>query len=107
VEKISDYRFSGGVKDPVINNNLKFVVHKQELDENGILNPVENGVTLKGSFQINLTGNSDGYKEIGKYFLALAELDSSQDPDFHEHLDDIISEDGKTHFDIIIRKSVY
>ena len=96
--------FVGGVPDPKIGNNVTFTVHRQVSDEDGLLNPVAGEETVQGSFQINLYGNSKGFRELGKYLLALAELDVTEDEGFHEHHDRLISSDGRTHLHLILRK---
>lgn len=97
--------YSGGVPSPRLGKNLTFLVHRQLPDEDGILNPVQNEGTVEGSFQINLYGNSQGYRELGTYLLALAELDTTADDGFHQHHDNVKSSDGRTHAHIILRKS--
>ncbi len=97
--------FSGGVVSPNLDGDLSFVMHPQVRDENGIYNPPYNASTVEGSFQINVYGNSDGFCEIGRYFLALAELDTSEDPGFHHHFDHLRSSDGRTHLHLIVRNN--
>ena len=101
----SQLAFSGGIVAPNIGRNLGFSVHREVVDENGILNPVLGEDTVLGAFQINLQGNSKGYRELGRYFLALAELDTAADPDFHEH-HEVVSSDKRTQLHIIMRKGV-
>lgn len=104
VMRTGEGAFSGGVVEPKIDSDLRFSVHREVLDEDGILNPVPGEDTVEASFQVNLYGNSAGYRELGRYLLALAELDTSTDPEYHEHFDDLRSEDGRTHFHVIVRK---
>ena len=61
------------------------------------------GPSLEGSFQINIWGASDAYRALGTYLLALAELDASADPGFHEH-HELVSLDGRTRLEVIVRK---
>ncbi len=96
--------FFGGVPDPHVGSNIQFTVHSEELDEAGLLNPVSGAPTVAGAFQINVYGTSNGYRELGRYLLALAELDAGADPDFHQHLDDLLSADLRTHLHVILRK---
>jgi hypothetical protein len=96
--------FAGGVPDPKIGNNITFTVHRQIPDEDGLLNPIVGEDTIQGSLQINIYGNSKGYRELGKYLLALAELDTTEDEGFHEHHDKLTSSDGRTHMHVILRK---
>jgi hypothetical protein len=97
--------FIGGVATPRIKRRLSFTVHREVRDEDGNLSPVLGERGVKGSFQVNITGNSLGYRELGRYFLALAELDTSADEDFHDHIEGIKSRDGQTRLRIICRKN--
>lgn len=103
VERRGEQVFYGGVVFPRL-NDLAFTFHRQLPDEDGILNPVIGEDTVDGSFQINLYGTSAGYRELGRFLLALAELDTSVDEGFHSHFDDVRSKDGRTHLNIILRK---
>lgn len=38
-----------------------------------------------GDYGIQLFGNSNGFKKLGTYLLALAEMDTSDDRGFHHH----------------------
>lgn len=97
--------FSGGVANPQVKGELSFSVRRQVSDEDGILNPVEGEGTVEGSFQINLWGTSAGYRELGRYFIALAELDTSVNPGgYHDHFDELQSSDQRTHIHLITRK---
>jgi hypothetical protein len=96
--------FVGSVPAPKINNNVTFTVHRQVSDEDGILNPVAGEETVEGSFQINVYSNSKGYRELGKYLLALAELETTEDEGFHDHHDELTSSDGRTHLHMILWK---
>jgi hypothetical protein len=95
--------FSGGVLAPSFDENLNYNVWIETLDDEGVLNPIFEQGTAQGAFQINIWGNSEGYRELAKYLLAVAELDTGTDPSFHEH-HHIVSADGRTQLHIIIRK---
>ena len=96
--------FSGGVPAPSLDGDVSFSVHREVPDEDGIWNPVEGEDSVEGGFQVNITGNSEGYRELGRYLLALSELDTSADERFHEHHDDLVSSDGRTRLHLILRK---
>jgi len=96
--------YYGGVTDPEIRDNIRFSVHREALDEDGLLNPIPDEGTVEGAFQINVYGKSEGFRELGRYLLALSELDTTVDPDFHSHFDDLKSIDGRTTLHIILRK---
>lgn len=96
--------FIGGVPNPKISDDLNFSMHRQEIDENGICSPVLDEDSVEGCFQINISATSKGYRELGKYFLSLAEIDSRKDINYHEHIDDINSLDNRTKIDFIFRK---
>ena len=68
------------------------------------MNPLVGEPAIEESFDLNVSGNSKGFKELGKYLLALAELDTTEDEGFHEHLDRLVSEDVRTHLHVILRK---
>jgi hypothetical protein len=97
--------FSGDVVSPKVDGGAAFFVHREVLGEDGIWNPVLGEGSLEGGLQINIWADSDGYRELGRYLLALAELDASADPGFHEHHDGLISLDGRTRMHIICRKA--
>jgi hypothetical protein len=95
--------FSGGVVGPNIGDNLNFNVREDFPDEEGVLNPNLEEGTYQGTFSINIWGNAEGYRELAKYLLAVAELDTGTDPSFHEH-HHVVSSDGRTQIHIIVRK---
>ena len=97
-------RFIGGVPDPELGKNLSFTVHREMPDEDGLMNPISGEDSVAGGFQINVYGNSKGYRELGRYFLALAELDTAQDEGFHQHHDELLSSDERTQLHLIFRK---
>jgi len=65
--------------------------------------PVIGEDTVDGGFQLSITGTSAGYREIARYLLAIAELDTSADPGFHDH-HEVSSTDARTRLHIIVRK---
>jgi hypothetical protein len=95
--------FRGGVPDPQVTTAFGFNVLRQEVDEDGELNPSAGDPVYDGSLQINLWGDSASYRELGRYLLTLAELNTSADPDFHEH-HEVTSADGRSHIHLIVRK---
>jgi hypothetical protein len=104
VQKIGKFGFSGGVPVPRFGRSLRFIVHEAHPDEDGVWGPVPGAPTVDGAFQVNVFGTSRGYRALAQYFLALAEIDSSRDPGFHQHVE-LSSSDGRTRFEIILRKS--
>jgi hypothetical protein len=95
--------FSGGIVEPDIGENLNFNMWEEFPDEDGVPNPVFENGTYQGSIQVNIWGNSEGYRELARYLLAVAELDTGTDPSFHEH-HQIVSADGRTQIHLIVRK---
>jgi hypothetical protein len=86
-------------------DSLGFSVHRQVLDENGILNPVVGEDSYLGSLQVNVYGDSEGYRALGQYLLSLGEfLEACDDPDYHAHFDDSWSQDRRTHVNFILRR---
>lgn len=96
--------FHGGVPAPETKGEVSFTLHHQTADEDGVMIPTTLASGLQQSFQLNIEGSSAGFAELGRYFLALSALDTVRDPDFHEHFDDVMSSDGHTVVDIIVRK---
>jgi hypothetical protein len=92
-----------GVPPPSL-KDVKFLFHREIVDEDGIYNPVDGEGTYQGAFQVNIHANSDGYRELGKYFLALAEYDVGGDAAFHMHHEPVMSADRRTRLHVIIRK---
>ena len=105
VIKTKDGMFMGGVPAPKIAKHLSYVMYREVVDEDGNLAPPLHENSIKGAFQINITANSKGFRELGKYFLSLAELDTSVDKGFHEHLEGLKSSEGRTQLHIILRKN--
>ena len=104
VQKIGKFGFSGGVPTPRLGRSLRFTVDAEQLGHDGIWNPRDGAPTVSGGFQINVFGTSRGYRTLAQYFLALAELDTSQDAGFHEHIE-TLSLDNRTRLHFILRKS--
>lgn len=95
--------FKGGVPDPVISSQLGFnVLPELPSDDADSTVPAFEG--YEGSLQVNLWGTSDDYRALGRYLLAIAELDTAADPGFHQHHEDIQSSDGRTRLNLIVRK---
>ena len=96
----------GGIKKPDTKKQLNFTVYETFLDEEegDLWSPRDDAVPFAGGLQIIINGTRNGYKELGKYFLALSELDISEDPDYHEFIDNMISYDGKTNIQLIFGK---
>jgi|SRR3954468_18769217 hypothetical protein len=57
-----------------------------------------------GDYSIQLFGNSKGFKKLGTYFLALAQLDVSDDRGFHQHFFEVRSL-SKTRIELTVRKN--
>ena len=106
ISEKSEKHFSGGVPFPHLRSkDLTFVAYPTTEAE-GAHNHSDDAEPVDGAFQVAITGTSAGYRELARFLLALAELDTSADPAFHEHVDGIVSEDGRTRFDFIIRKRI-
>ena len=103
VTQIGELAFSGGVPPPRLGRFVGFAVFKERLGRDGLWNPRHGEPTVAGGFQISVTATSRGFRELGRYLLALAEIDSSRDEDYHEHVE-AQSADGRTRFHFILRK---
>jgi len=96
-------RVYGGVVEPDIGPDLRFVVWREAPDEDGHLNPVLGESSVDGSFQVSLEGTAAGYRELARYLLAVAELDVRADPGFHEH-HEVVSDNGRTRMHLVVRR---
>ena len=103
VAKIGELAFSGGVPAPRLRRSARFAVVRERLGRDGLWNPRDGEPTVDGGFQISVTATSRGFRELGRYLLALSEIDSSRDEDYHEHVE-TLSADGRTRFHFILRK---
>ncbi|MCE9591776.1 MAG: hypothetical protein K8S99_14775 [Planctomycetes bacterium] len=103
VARIGRGGFGGGVPVPRPGRSLRFTVDREHRGRNGVWNPKDHTPTVRGGFQVNVYGTSRGYRALAQYLLALAEIDSSQDKGYHEHVE-ALSSDGRTRFHFILRK---
>ena len=95
VERPKD-TFRGSAVLPKAANKVQFNLLRGE-------DPDRNGSSLEGAFQVNVWGGSDVYRALGSYLLAIAELDTTADPNYHEHCE-LLSFDGRTRLEVILRK---
>jgi hypothetical protein len=103
IRKRRDGALVGGVPDPQLASDLQFEVWREVPDADGLWNPVIGEPTVEGGFQVSIEGSSAGYRELARYLLAVAELYTTVDPDFHAH-HEISSADGRTRLHLIVRK---
>jgi hypothetical protein len=96
--------FRGGVPDPDVSAAAGFNVLPEVEHDHGGVGPVPETGGYAGALQVNLWGTSGDYRALGRHLLALAELDASADPGFHQHYDELRSADGRTQVHLILRK---
>ena len=97
--------FRGGVPNPALTAAFGFnLVATHWDDEAEALNPMPSAPSVEGTFQLNLWGATADFRELGRYLLAIAELDTTADPGFHQHHDALTSDDGRARIDLIVRK---
>jgi hypothetical protein len=82
---------------------VTFHVHREVRDDNGLWNPTDEG-SLEGGLQINVYGRKADYLQLADAIRAFAGVDSSNDGDFHRHIEGLMSVDGRTRLHIILRK---
>jgi hypothetical protein len=95
--------FRGGVPDPRLSSQAGFNVLPVSPEEDGTLIPDQAG-SYEGPVQINVWGTANDFRELARYLLGIAELDTTADPRFHQHHDELMSDDGRTQVALIVRK---
>ena len=98
--------FSGGVPDPIVTSHFGLNVLPEITDDDGVSGPLIGSGSYAGTLQINIWGTAADYRELGRHLLAIAELDTTVDPDFHQHYDGLRSDDGQTRINLILRKLI-
>jgi hypothetical protein len=83
---------------------VSFSVSPEYLGENGIFNPRDGQPPLEAAFQVNVFGTREHYLKLAEFFRAFAEKDSTDDGDFHDHFDGILSYNSKVRLHVILRK---
>ena len=99
-----DGRYTGGVVAPELGEHVAFQVRPSARDEAGIFNPDHSASTYGGGLQIIVEGDAEGYRALGAYLLALAELDTGEHPhykDYHE----LTSRDGRTSVQLLLYRA--
>ena len=90
-------RIEGGTIIPKLGENVRILIC--EGDGEGGYRGID-----KGSFGIHILGNTRGFRALGEYFLSLAELNTSQDLNYHDHFSEVASF-YETKIDIVVRKN--
>lgn len=85
-------------RDNLFQHGFRFTAAKEEVDEDGIWNPIPNGGPFSGGLQINVSGDKERFLKLSEYFKRLAEAG----PDDHDHCE-VISEDQATRLHFIFR----
>jgi hypothetical protein len=101
--ELTEHGYNGGIPDPKPGRGIRFEMWREVPDADGVLNPVIGEQTVEGAFQVSLDGTPAGFRELARYFLALAELDVKRCKDYHEHLE-TVSADGRTRIHMIVRR---
>lgn len=84
-------------RSDIFTKAFTFKACREEIDENGIWNPIDGAGSFNGGLQINLYGNREKFLELSRYFAVMAEI-----VDNHDH-NEVVSEDGVTRLHFIIR----
>jgi hypothetical protein len=83
---------------------VNFTVSREYLDGNGIWNPRDKAPPFKEALQVNVFGSREHYLQLAEFFREFAERDTSDDSDYHEHLEGLMCSDGKVRLHVILRK---
>ena len=84
--------------------HVTFLVAKEYLDEDGLWNPRDEDLPIEGGFQINVFGTREHYLRLADAIRQFAEQDTSQDGDYHEHFEGLLTANGKVRLHVILRK---
>jgi len=87
--------YEGGIVDPNIEGLIIDVTNGESFDFEA------DEFVSNGKYEIYLRGNREAIKELGRYLIALAEYDT-EDPNYHDHFDNIRNSDGKESVDLVI-----
>ena len=91
----------GGTVPPQLDDHIAIQVRPSARDEAGIYNPEPGIPSFSGGIQLIVDGDREGYRRLGAYLLALAELDTADHPgykDYHE----LTSRGGETHLQFLL-----
>jgi len=94
--RAEDGYFEGGVVIPKFKSLKVWVDDLEEFDD------TSDTFVVKGK-QINIAGDAKELYEFGKLFIAMSRY-NSDDPDYHEHLDELKKVGDKDYCEMIIRK---
>ena len=83
---------------------VNFYVAREHLDRDGNWNPRPIPPPLNAAFQISVFGSRDHYLQLAEFFRKFAERDTSDDSEYHEHIDGLMSIIGNVRLDVILRK---
>jgi len=89
---------------PVRPQFVSFLIAREYLEKNGLWNPRDKDPPLKGGFQVNVMGTREHYLQLANFLREFAEKNTSQDGDYHEHFEGLISANGQVRLHIILRK---
>jgi hypothetical protein len=91
---------SGGAVVPDLGRNIQIMLSKEQTTGIRGFRPVQSG-----SFNIDIYGNTRGFRALGEYFLALADLDASEYPGYHDHFSKVTNAFGDAKINLTVRKN--
>ena len=84
--------------------HVTFLLAKEYPGEEGIWNPRDDDPPVEGGFQVNVLGTREHYFKLAEAIRRFAEQDRSNDADYHEHFEEVMSANGKVRLHLILRK---
>jgi len=81
-----------------------FSICREYIDENGIWNPRDRDKPIEDGFQVNVFGRKEHYLALADAIRDFALKDTSEDSEYHEHIEGLESVDRKVRFHLIARK---
>lgn len=81
-----------------------FSICREYLDEDGIWNPRDQDEPIEGGFQLSLFGRKEHYLALAEAIREFAMRDTTNDGDYHEHIEGFETVNRKVGFHLIVRK---
>lgn len=83
---------------------VTFVVRREYRSRDGQWNPRIKEPLFAGGLQVNVFGRRKHYLQLAAFLKDFAERDTSDDGEYHDHFEGLMSVDGRVRLNVILRK---